>query len=158
MPEPESPVNTIILLRGSVKDTFFRLCSRAPRMTISFILRILCSFLKSYAYRRPGQRCQALCLRRPYPRWPQLFFKSAGASASAAVGACIRGTMQKRREPPAAGSVMLLFLKCFTPAPRRRPGQRCKALCPRRPYPRWWLLSKRSCPPGSPDPRPYTPA
>src|SRR3989338_8377171 len=37
-PLPESPVKTIILLRGISTDTFFKLCVRAPFMTIfSFI-------------------------------------------------------------------------------------------------------------------------
>lgn len=31
-PEPEIPVNTMSLLRGSSTVRFFRLCSRAPRM------------------------------------------------------------------------------------------------------------------------------
>ena len=34
MPEPDSPVNTTILLRGTARSTFFRLCSRAPWMVI----------------------------------------------------------------------------------------------------------------------------
>src|SRR3990172_5512147 len=33
-PEPDNPVNTINRLRGSSSETFFRLCSRAPLMTI----------------------------------------------------------------------------------------------------------------------------
>src|ERR1700693_2864644 len=32
LPEPESPVKTIKRSRGSSSETFFRLCSRAPRM------------------------------------------------------------------------------------------------------------------------------
>src|SRR5580658_7722725 len=32
LPEPESPVKTIRRSRGSSSETFFRLCSRAPRM------------------------------------------------------------------------------------------------------------------------------
>src|ERR1700737_1225842 len=34
-PHPESPVKTTSLSRGMVRLTSFRLCSRAPRMTIS---------------------------------------------------------------------------------------------------------------------------
>src|ERR1700694_721962 len=34
-PDPESPVRTTSLSRGIVRSTSFRLCSRAPRMTIS---------------------------------------------------------------------------------------------------------------------------
>src|SRR3989344_1798652 len=33
-PEPERPVKTIILLRGISTDTFFKLCVRAPLITI----------------------------------------------------------------------------------------------------------------------------
>src|SRR3989344_7865184 len=33
-PDPESPVNTIILLRGNVRSMFLRLCSRAPLIII----------------------------------------------------------------------------------------------------------------------------
>src|SRR5436309_10141923 len=32
-PDPESPVKTISFSRGSSRETFFRLCSRAPRIT-----------------------------------------------------------------------------------------------------------------------------
>src|SRR5947209_7836353 len=32
-PEPDRPVNTISLARGSFRATFLRLCSRAPRIT-----------------------------------------------------------------------------------------------------------------------------
>src|SRR5207248_7704317 len=35
LPEPESPVKTTSLSRGMVRSTSCRLCSRAPRMTIS---------------------------------------------------------------------------------------------------------------------------
>ena len=35
LPEPETPVRQISLLRGSVTSTLRRLCSRAPRITIS---------------------------------------------------------------------------------------------------------------------------
>src|SRR5271165_1744459 len=35
LPEPERPVITISRLRGSVRSTFLRLCSRAPLMTIA---------------------------------------------------------------------------------------------------------------------------
>src|SRR5437879_10168338 len=35
LPEPDSPVKTTSLSRGMVRSTSFRLCSRAPRMTIS---------------------------------------------------------------------------------------------------------------------------
>src|SRR5438477_12343285 len=34
LPEPEMPVKTIRRSRGSSRSTFWRLCSRAPRMTI----------------------------------------------------------------------------------------------------------------------------
>src|SRR5258707_4614798 len=34
LPEPDSPVNTTSLSRGFDSVTFFRLCSRAPRMVI----------------------------------------------------------------------------------------------------------------------------
>src|ERR1700674_2136291 len=34
LPEPESPVNTTSLSRGIDSVTFFRLCSRAPRIVI----------------------------------------------------------------------------------------------------------------------------
>src|SRR5947208_9050169 len=33
LPEPDSPVKTISFSRGSSRETFFRLCSRAPRIT-----------------------------------------------------------------------------------------------------------------------------
>ena len=33
LPEPESPVNTMRRSRGSSMETFFKLCSRAPRTT-----------------------------------------------------------------------------------------------------------------------------
>src|SRR6204780_820344 len=33
LPEPDSPVNTIIASRGRSSETSFRLCSRAPRTT-----------------------------------------------------------------------------------------------------------------------------
>src|SRR5712691_3435916 len=33
LPDPESPVKTMIRSRGSSSETFFRLCSRAPRIT-----------------------------------------------------------------------------------------------------------------------------
>src|SRR4051812_17262889 len=33
LPEPDSPVKTMSLSRGSSMPTFFRLCSRAPRTT-----------------------------------------------------------------------------------------------------------------------------
>src|SRR5439155_14594530 len=32
-PDPESPVKTISFSRGSSRETFLRLCSRAPRIT-----------------------------------------------------------------------------------------------------------------------------
>src|SRR5208283_4095176 len=35
LPEPERPVKTTSLSRGIAKSTFFRLCSRAPRITIA---------------------------------------------------------------------------------------------------------------------------
>src|SRR3989338_7119811 len=38
LPEPESPVNTTSLLLGTVTSIFFRLCTRAPRMTMAFSL------------------------------------------------------------------------------------------------------------------------
>src|SRR5438128_3073184 len=34
LPDPDSPVKTISLSRGMDRVTFFRLCSRAPRMVI----------------------------------------------------------------------------------------------------------------------------
>ena len=34
LPEPDSPVNTTMRLRGNSRSTFFRLCSRAPWMVI----------------------------------------------------------------------------------------------------------------------------
>jgi hypothetical protein len=37
LPEPESPVTTIKESLGKVREIFFRLCSLAPLMTISFI-------------------------------------------------------------------------------------------------------------------------
>src|SRR5215469_16097811 len=41
LPEPERPVSTVSVSRGISTSTFFRLCSRAPRMTMFFsILRI----------------------------------------------------------------------------------------------------------------------
>src|SRR5437773_11943744 len=33
LPEPDSPVKTISFSRGSSRETFLRLCSRAPRIT-----------------------------------------------------------------------------------------------------------------------------
>ncbi len=33
-PDPETPVNTVILRLGMSSETFFRLFSRAPRMAI----------------------------------------------------------------------------------------------------------------------------
>ena len=39
LPEPESPVNTISLSRGNVRSTLRRLCSLAPRITISSFIR-----------------------------------------------------------------------------------------------------------------------
>src|SRR4051794_13228695 len=36
LPLPESPVTTTITSRGRESETFFRLCSRAPRTTIRF--------------------------------------------------------------------------------------------------------------------------
>ena len=33
LPEPDRPVKTMSALRGSSMETFFRLCSRAPRTT-----------------------------------------------------------------------------------------------------------------------------
>src|ERR1700734_2402951 len=35
LPEPDNPVNTTSLSRGISRSTFFRLCSRAPRMVIA---------------------------------------------------------------------------------------------------------------------------
>src|ERR1700761_8673424 len=35
LPEPDRPVNTTSLSRGISRSTFFRLCSRAPRMVIA---------------------------------------------------------------------------------------------------------------------------
>src|SRR5271165_1868730 len=35
LPEPERPVNTTSLSRGIARSTFFRLCSRAPRIVIA---------------------------------------------------------------------------------------------------------------------------
>src|SRR5919201_2417592 len=35
LPDPDSPVNTTSRSRGITRSTSFRLCSRAPRMTIS---------------------------------------------------------------------------------------------------------------------------
>src|SRR3990170_861715 len=37
LPEPERPVNTMSRLRGSSSETFFRLCSRAPLMTMDSV-------------------------------------------------------------------------------------------------------------------------
>jgi hypothetical protein len=36
LPDPDSPVMTIRLLRGRSRSTFLRLCSRAPRMVMDF--------------------------------------------------------------------------------------------------------------------------
>src|SRR3954471_13593509 len=36
LPEPDSPVITVSLSRGISTSTFFRLCSRAPRMEMFF--------------------------------------------------------------------------------------------------------------------------
>jgi len=33
-PEPETPVTTMRAFLGRVRETFLRLCSRAPRMTM----------------------------------------------------------------------------------------------------------------------------
>src|SRR5690606_35177285 len=51
-PEPDSPVNTIIESRGSSRETFFKLCSRAPRIT-----RRSAIVLRAWPRDRPGRRC-----------------------------------------------------------------------------------------------------
>src|SRR5437879_13873074 len=50
LPEPESPVKTTSLSRGMVRSTSFRLCSRAPRMTIS-VCCPLAAFLSATNFR-----------------------------------------------------------------------------------------------------------
>ena len=35
LPDPDSPVNTMRRSRGNSNETFFRLCSRAPRIRIA---------------------------------------------------------------------------------------------------------------------------
>src|SRR3972149_2717796 len=41
LPEPDSPVITMSLPRGSSTSMFFRLCSRAPLTTILSLIKIL---------------------------------------------------------------------------------------------------------------------
>src|SRR5574344_3143851 len=41
LPEPDKPVMTMSFSRGRVKLTFFRLCSRAPLMTILSFAKVL---------------------------------------------------------------------------------------------------------------------
>src|SRR5699024_4819863 len=44
LPDPDSPVMTMNLSRGRVRLTFFRLCSRAPLMTILSFAKVFSSF------------------------------------------------------------------------------------------------------------------
>src|SRR3989338_484459 len=62
-PLPESPVKTIILLRGISTDTFFKLCVRAPFMTIfSFISLSLSIHKPSLGLPEGGSMSTILCL------------------------------------------------------------------------------------------------
>src|SRR5215216_6286262 len=45
LPEPESPVNTISRSRGSSSDMFFRLCSRAPWIDMTFFISAIATEL-----------------------------------------------------------------------------------------------------------------
>lgn len=38
-PEPDNPVNTIILFRGNSREIFFKLCSRAPLIEILLCIK-----------------------------------------------------------------------------------------------------------------------
>jgi hypothetical protein len=42
LPEPETPVKTMNLSLGSVMSMFFKLCSRAPLITMSFAILSSC--------------------------------------------------------------------------------------------------------------------
>src|ERR1700686_5167891 len=56
LPDPESPVNTTSLSRGIVSVTFFRLCSRAPRIVMWSIGMGPWLFLLSRDCKRPARR------------------------------------------------------------------------------------------------------
>src|SRR5262245_29520678 len=53
LPEPDKPVTTTSLLRGSVTSIFLRLCSRAPRTTIWSINRVIIEE-KWYLFQQTG--------------------------------------------------------------------------------------------------------
>src|SRR5688572_21990555 len=52
LPEPDSPVKTIILLRGSFSEMFLRLCSRAPLISMNSCIPFTCSRRRPIVPRR----------------------------------------------------------------------------------------------------------
>src|SRR5215207_4358388 len=78
LPEPDKPVNTTSRSRGISTSTFFRLCSRAPRMVIARVADALCwRFARSTSSITafPGALMRALCFEhdpvgKPVPTFP----------------------------------------------------------------------------------------
>src|SRR2546427_320609 len=67
LPDPESPVKTMIRSRGSSSETFFRLCSRAPRITSLSLTLVTIPAQGSEHSAGPGRRTSSPCAGSPSP-------------------------------------------------------------------------------------------